>query len=638
MSIIAGIIQLNAQAIDQSQLRLMAQGLEIFDRTEIREIESKAVGLLQTISKADIYLDRVAHRRQSEISHLNVVIDGRIDNRSELFLSLGLSLTKEEASVLPVTALIALCYLKWGDQFASKLAGSFAIALHDKYLNRSMLVRDFVGAKPLFYARVGDSLYFSSAMRPLLKILAGKLNLNIPLLQEFLVGWVTRWVEETVYKEIARIAPAHQMVIRDSHIDQQQYYRFHPTESVCYKDERQWLEAFDSLYTTIVKEYNEEHSPTTIAVSGGLDSSAIAATLHHHRTSINNAGDISLGHFVYQKTPSANEQEYFDLVAHQCQDFASYKFSGDNHWSFHEAQGLIAPMDDLSVDAQRSHTQSLLLMAKHFGSKLILTGDVSNYTFGEPVYFEHQTLRNRSLLTQYSEVGHHSRISKQPITKVLANAYTPKLVKTIYSHLKHRTINQGEQLFPWAMDANNIYKEVQIRHSKQSATNLAGYNQTQQAILKWILRPYEYSRYESLANLCAVEGIECRTPYVDRRMIQFTLSTPIELLCARGKNKILLSKQTKGQLPYKIRHRNDRPGLADLYSRGIKQEYATLRGWFDDSLCGDLGLINNGQFSKNLDTLNITMTTTGRPKAKHYYLKNVLMVEQWLRMAACSGV
>jgi asparagine synthase (glutamine-hydrolysing) len=60
-------------------------------------------------------------------------------------------------------------YEEWGlDGLLQRLSGIFAFALHDAATGRTMLVRDHVGVKPLYFAEVGGQLLFASEIKAIL--------------------------------------------------------------------------------------------------------------------------------------------------------------------------------------------------------------------------------------------------------------------------------------------------------------------------------------------------------------------------------------------------------------------------------------------------------------------------------------
>ena len=66
------------------------------------------------------------------------------------------------------TEVIVHLYEEYGNDFAHKINGMFAIALWDKNNDKLILIRDRMGVKPLFYAQLDNNLVFGSEIKAIL--------------------------------------------------------------------------------------------------------------------------------------------------------------------------------------------------------------------------------------------------------------------------------------------------------------------------------------------------------------------------------------------------------------------------------------------------------------------------------------
>src|SRR5689334_20226481 len=66
------------------------------------------------------------------------------------------------------TEVVLRAYLEWGDGFAERVHGMFAVALWDGRRQRLVLARDRLGKKPLYYFARGQRLIFASELKALL--------------------------------------------------------------------------------------------------------------------------------------------------------------------------------------------------------------------------------------------------------------------------------------------------------------------------------------------------------------------------------------------------------------------------------------------------------------------------------------
>ncbi|NEE55591.1 asparagine synthetase B, partial [Streptomyces sp. SID8455] len=60
------------------------------------------------------------------------------------------------------TEVVLHAYLEWGEEFAERLNGMYALAIWDPRTEELLLVRDRMGVKPLFYYPTRDGVLFGS--------------------------------------------------------------------------------------------------------------------------------------------------------------------------------------------------------------------------------------------------------------------------------------------------------------------------------------------------------------------------------------------------------------------------------------------------------------------------------------------
>jgi asparagine synthase (glutamine-hydrolysing) len=206
-----------------------------------------------------------------------IVFNGEIYNHAAL--RPGLEARGHRYRTRSDTETILHLYEEEGDRCVERLQGMFAFALWDRPRQRLLLARDRLGIKPLYYALSGEELLFASEIKGILAAGASRPRLNAAVLPEFLA---TRFVsgEETFFEGVRRLPPGCVLSWSPSEgVRQNRYWRLpeHADETAANFEER----AHDvrARLAAAVRSHLMSDVPLGIFLSGGLDSSALAALM-----------------------------------------------------------------------------------------------------------------------------------------------------------------------------------------------------------------------------------------------------------------------------------------------------------------------------------------------------------------------
>nr|MBA2306342.1 asparagine synthase (glutamine-hydrolyzing) [Acidobacteriota bacterium] len=179
------------------------------------------------------------------------------------------------------TETIVHAYEEWGDACVERLRGMFAFAIWDAPRHRLLLARDRLGVKPLYFAHLNGRLLFGSEIKAILASPLIQPRANEAAVPELLS---TRYVsgDETLFKGIYRLMPGHTLVFEDGRVTVRQYWDV-PTgrssDEIAGLSDRDAVERFRELLTESVRLRLMADVPLGMFLSGGLDSSAIAALM-----------------------------------------------------------------------------------------------------------------------------------------------------------------------------------------------------------------------------------------------------------------------------------------------------------------------------------------------------------------------
>jgi len=179
------------------------------------------------------------------------------------------------------TETIVHAYEQWGDECVQHFRGMFAFAIWDGAARRLLLARDRLGVKPLYWAMAGDRLLFASEIKAILKSGLVAATPNVRVLSEVLATRGTAG-EETMFEGVYKLLPGHRLVFEDGRVRIEKYWDL-PLDGPDPELERMHdgalIDRFRSLLQESVRLRLMSDVPLGMFLSGGIDSSAIAALM-----------------------------------------------------------------------------------------------------------------------------------------------------------------------------------------------------------------------------------------------------------------------------------------------------------------------------------------------------------------------
>ena len=173
-------------------------------------------------------------------------------------------------------------YEEWGDACVQRFRGMFAFAIWDTPRRRLLLARDRFGVKPLYYAVHNGSLAFASEIKAVLKSAVVPTEARESAIPEYLLfGYLGS--EDTMFRHVHKLMPGHVLVYEDGRINVEQYWDLDFTPQAVVDETEAEQHVFDLLERSIEMRLMSD-VPLGVFLSGGLDSSAIAAIMARHVT------------------------------------------------------------------------------------------------------------------------------------------------------------------------------------------------------------------------------------------------------------------------------------------------------------------------------------------------------------------
>lgn len=243
-----------------------------------------------------------------------VVADARIDGRDDLIAGLR---TRDRTVATEATdvELILHAYHAWGEACVEHLIGDFAFVVWDGRARRLFCARDHFGATPFYYAHIGNMLLISNTLNVL------RLHPDVPdtldesTIGEFLLFHLRPASDATTFAAIWRLRPAHVLTAAGGDVRVHRYWQ--PPDDVDwvrYRQPQEYVERFRALFESAVGDRLRTDRVGT-ALSGGMDSTSVAATAHRLLTADGRPFELRGATIAYRRLIPDQEEHFARQVA-----------------------------------------------------------------------------------------------------------------------------------------------------------------------------------------------------------------------------------------------------------------------------------------------------------------------------------
>lgn len=177
------------------------------------------------------------------------------------------------------TETILHLFEEYGKDCVHRLRGMFAFAIWDAKDRSLFIARDRFGVKPLYYIHDdAGNLFFGSEIKSLLAVGSGRGELNYGALpDQFANHGISS--EQTLFRGVKRLLPGHLMTWRDGELSVERYWDLSFEPKFEGRSEADLIEEWRELFRESVRLRLMSDVPLGMFLSGGIDSSAIAAMM-----------------------------------------------------------------------------------------------------------------------------------------------------------------------------------------------------------------------------------------------------------------------------------------------------------------------------------------------------------------------
>ena len=479
------------------------------------------------------------------------------------------------------TETIVHAYEEWGNDCVERFRGMFAFAIWDASERRLLLVRDRLGVKPLYWTRVpatsdrGERLLFASEIKAILESGLVRARPNHAVLSEVLA---TRYTSgpETMFEGIYKLMPGHRLVYANGAITISQYWDVPldgPDPRLEQQREPQLVEQFRALLQESVRLRLMADVPLGMFLSGGIDSSAVAALMAREIDRPVQTFSVAFDDRAYSELNYAREvADAIGATRHEVVISDRDFFGALPRLVWHEDEPIAHPS---SVPL---HFVSALAR-EHV--KVVLTGEGSDELLAG--YGKYP----RALLN-WKAAGVYERFVPGAVRSVVASALVPRLPRAARRYAIRSFLAMPRD--PAAMFLDN-FAAIPSRAQHELLTPSVSTHDAYASSLRyfnaapgghgWLgrmlytdIKTYLVELLMKQDQMSMSTSIESRVPFLDHKLVEFAARLPERLKLSGFTTKRILREAVRGLLPDAILSR-PKMGFPVPFAAWV------ARDWFD---------------------------------------------------------
>jgi asparagine synthase (glutamine-hydrolysing) len=467
---------------------------------------------------------------------LAVSFDGRIDNRPELLRALP---SAAEPGVVLSDAMLALrAYERWGESCCSRLLGDFAFAIWDGRRQRLFAARDTAGIKPFYYAATaGGGFVFGSEPAQVLRHPAVSSRVNEGAVAECLVGRISSH-HESLFADILRLPPGCCLTVNGSCCEVRRYWRLEPDtgESCARGDEL--LEQFLALLRSAVSDRLRGPVMPGVSLSGGLDSTAIAA-MAQRLVAERGAGEQIEGYSLTVDLPGCLDETPWIDAAVARWGLRGHAVAVPAAMAAPDWVGQVRQSRYLPDYPTAVINQPLYQALRDRGGRVLLTGMGGNTWLGGSDYPYQDMIAQGALGAIVDELRYQARDRGWgfALSRLVRSLGWPLLPRTARLAIERSWRRSGGNCLISEEFARrtDLEQRLHSNDSDGSSANLARWEVGTHGTRAAAAHAFEMGdREDSRA------GIECRHPFHDRRLVEFAAPLPSQFKRRAGHDRMLL--------------------------------------------------------------------------------------------------
>jgi asparagine synthase (glutamine-hydrolysing) len=485
-----------------------------------------------------------------------IVYNGEIYNHAEL--RAGLEARGHRYRTRSDTETIVHLYEEYGRDCVKHLRGMFAFAIWDRRKRVLFAARDRLGIKPFYYRWDGGTFLFGSEIKAILAYPGVAAEFNRGTLAEFLAfGYITG--AETMFTGIRKLMPGHTLELTEGGEPRvERYWDLTTTEADQKpRPRKDYVEAYRDLFEGAVSSHLMSDVPVGVFLSGGLDSSVVAALTTKARGDRIQTFCVGYGEEAFSELGNAREvaehikSEHFEVRLSREEFFGSLP-----RLIWHEDEPIVWPS-----------SVALYFVARLAREKVtvVLTGEGSDETLAGYTRYA-WTLLNSQMDRIYRSV------TPEALRRVVRGAIqTGPLTASLHRKLQHTFLVRNGNSWPSfyfdnffsafgaAQQSGLLTREALAAAGDAYVGSMEAWERSRGDLLHRLLytdiNSYLVELLMKQDQMSMAASIESRVPFLDHGLVEFTARIPAKYSIEGMAGKVILKQAVEDLLPKSIVYR-----------------------------------------------------------------------------------
>ncbi|WP_130837069.1 asparagine synthase (glutamine-hydrolyzing) [Lachnoclostridium sp. Marseille-P6806] len=501
------------------------------------------------------------------------------------------------------TEVVLAAFSRWGEACQNKFNGFWAFAVYDREERSLFLSRDRYGVKPLYYTELPGAFVFASELKALLRADGIPRKANDAAVLDYLVNGFVDCTEETFLEGVYRLPQGFQMKLSaDGSRELRPYYRLEYEEVLTGGAGEEKVSRFRELFRDAVRLRLRSDVPVGSCLSGGLDSSAIVCEI---RRQLGDGGVQKTFSTCYPGSPS-DESVYIRAVTERT-GAESYITEPDGEALFRDLDHLIYMQDEPFVSTSMYASYRVMKLAHEQGARVLMDGQGADELLcgyrKARVYYIRRLLRGGRPLAALREAFLYLPYMRK------ANSSLRQDLSMLRQFLGAGRKGRGDIKRRYLQLS---FAERELRSSYRDSGRFL-LNDFERIVLPALLR---YVDRNSMAF-----SIEDRLPFLDWRLVEFSMKLPLDAKIAGGYSKAILRKAL--DMPELIRRRKDKIGFYTPELGWLRRHEEEYRKLFEED-CRTAKYIDRERLLSDWETL-----LSGRDDIGIF---RYICLEKWMRI------